>query len=131
MADPRPVVRRVALEYRATILIEHDISHPMQAVFRAAPMVTNDFRQLLGIRFSARQRRDGVRRLSGGLAVLGATADDTDNLLHARPVAMVIEGWRTGQRAAFLPAVVLAGFRECLPFGFTFMLVVGGLSCRR
>lgn len=130
VADGRPVVRRVAANDPAAVFVEDDIADPMQAVFLTAPVVADQFRQSRRIRFLSRERRDVVRRLDRGVAVLGALPDHATDLLHAGPVQEWIERDAAGQRAAFDSTVCFFNGMGGLSFGFTLPPCVGGKRLR-
>jgi hypothetical protein len=89
-------------------------------------MVADDFRQSFGVGLLARQRGDVVRCFGRRLVAAGPLTLDAADLLDAGPIEMVVERDGGCQGAAFQAAVSLADLGERLPFGFAFMLGVGG-----
>lgn len=130
VTDGSPVVRRAAPENRAAIFVQHHVAHPVHAILDRPPMIADQGGQLGRRGALTRQRGDVVRRLRRGPAVTRALANHAADLCDAGPIEMAIQRDAADQRAAFEPAVSLAGCGERVPFRFTLPLRPGGKTPR-
>lgn len=111
------------------VFAERDVAHPVQAVLDL-PQPAPPRQQLPCVGLPARHAGQGVLHVGRFPAVTRRFANDPADLPDVRPVEVVVEFRRTGQRAAFQPAAVLFEGFCSLPVLFIFLLNVGGKSLR-
>lgn len=131
VAEGGQVLRRVPLRDRRTVLAEHDIPHPMQAVLDGAPMPADDLQQSPRVCFAACQRGDEVPHLAGLPARPRRLADHAEDLFHARPLHVLVERGGADQGANFQPTVSLVDLSCLAALTRALLLSPGGKRPRR
>ena len=107
----------VTSEDRAAVLIERGLAHLRHAVFDGSPVIADEREPLRRIRSTARERGDVVGRLDLAFAVLGSLAHHTTDLLHAGPIAVVVQRGRGGDGSLLKATVALVQRAGGLLFG--------------
>ena len=105
VSQRREILCGVASEDGAAVLIERGLAHMMHAVFDGSPVIADQREQLRRVRATAREGGDVLGRLDLAFAALGSLAHHTTDLLHAGPIAVVVQRGRGGE-GAFLKATV-------------------------
>jgi hypothetical protein len=114
----------------AGILSHRDVPYPMQAVLDL-PMVSGQRQEELRIGPRAVQGRDPVNRFGRFGFPDAARALQAKHLAHIRPIQIIFERCRAGQRADFQSAMPFIDGRGRLAGCLPLLLNVGGKSSRR
>lgn len=106
VAQPRQQLGRLTFSHPAVVFAKAAVAHVEQLVFDV-PVITRQLQQARRIGLIGPEARDAVGEVGGGLAVLGATSFKLKDLLHARPIEIIIQGRRAGQAPIFRSPVGL------------------------
>lgn len=115
----------------ATIFVERLVAHVVHTILDGAPMVPRQSQECISIGPRAWQGRNEVGGLGGRLPVQRALSMDLTDLLHARPIEMLIQSHRAGQRAPLNPSMPFIERGRGLSFRLPLALFVGGKRPRQ